>query len=217
MIITDTIVAPSYSPLTTEARQAPRKHLSWRTTVRFHPLLVQFVLLAASTTAFAALPQSADIPVAPVAGDAAAVIQHCGPPSSDSSTYDPTTRRMQRVLLYDHAGMLLRFQPAGASWSFTSGTLDGQVASLHTLESAFQCMRDGMGHGSVAASSSPNPQATFGPQDDGLLSLFGVRSFLTLALLSLATALLVVWPPPRRMMVVRGREVLTMPSVENSG
>jgi len=124
---------------------------------------------------------------------------------------------MQRVLIYDYSGMTLRFQPAAGSWSFSSGTVDGQVASLHTLDAEFPCLREGLAHSTTVHAKNAAPSYAQDAAADEGFSAIGPRSLLALTFLSLATGLLVLWPPSPGLVAAHRRRdlLLQMTSVEN--
>jgi hypothetical protein len=139
-------------------------------------------------------------PSAPVVGDAASVIEHCGTPTSDKTAYEPGAHHAQSVLVYDYPAATLRFQPARETWSFTAGTQDGQLDSLPRLEDTFPCLREGLSHpyGATVNHTASQPiSATSGAPQESDLSFFRVRSLVVFTLLGMATTLLVLWPPPR--------------------
>jgi hypothetical protein len=168
---------------------------------------IAFLLSFCAAMVFAASSPAATLPVV---GDIAAVLRRCGNPSSDTVAYDPSSRRMERILRYNYTGLTLRFQPAGRSWSFTSGTLDGQVASLHRLASSSHCLRDSLTSQSLPVIPA-TAQATAVPPPPAVglqLSTMRSRELLGLGVLCLVAGMLV--PVPRRFPAGTGLSAWTL-------
>ena len=108
-----------------------------------------FAALLMSTLAFPLLAET---------GDAAAVIQYCGTPTSEHQGISDVTSKMQRDLAY--GGLILHFVPAEDGWSFQSGWYDHLPLTEKMTEARLACFQRAM-----AASRAEQPGGSSASED----------------------------------------------------
>ena len=93
-------------------------------------------------------------------GEAAAVIRHCGKPTSESVGVNNATDQQQRDLTYND--LILHFAPEEGGWSFTSAWQGHLPATRGELEKSLPCFREAMRE--VAAAPAPAIDPTIASQ-----------------------------------------------------
>ena len=145
--------------------------------------------------AFAPLAASAE------SGEAAAVLQYCGAPSSEHQGISQVTNKMERDLIY--GDIILHFQPAEDGWQFLSGWRDHLPLTQRMTEDRMPCFREAM----VAAKTEQPSQApvsvdptirqqTTVPAED--TNTFGIPHLRMIILLAIIVAVLLFLPGGRR-------------------
>lgn len=86
-----------------------------------------------------------------LAGDASAILAHCGPPSSDKILHQ-NTPQMERVISYSDTELL--FASSNNDWSFTHAMRAGMPLAQDALFASMHCVSDALEEVSAAPPQS---------------------------------------------------------------
>jgi len=138
-------------------------------------------------------------------GEAAAVIQHCGPPTGENQATSQVTGLMQRDLTYSN--VTLHFEPMEGGWSFTSAWSGHLPISRTELEARMPCFRDALQEVAAAPALAIDPTtAGQGLTPGASSSTFGISFLWLIAGLAIILVLFVAMPSKRR----RAKRKLTL-------
>lgn len=165
------------------------------------------LLAVVSVLAFAALPALGE------AGDAAAVMQYCGTPTSEHQGISQVTNRMERDLTY--GGVILHFQPSENGWTFLSGWDDHLPMTEKMVEARMPCFRQAMAaaaaqqpHGAAANEDPTIRDQTAAPAAD--TSTFGIPHLWLILVLAAVVLVLFLLPRGGRPRQTRAMDVEKM-------
>jgi hypothetical protein len=134
-------------------------------------------------------------------GEASAIIQTCGAPSSDWQSVSEVTGKLQRSLVYGNT--ILRFDLFTGGWSYASAWRGHLPVSLSTVEAALPCVRQALNV--VAKSPATVADPTMIADHRGLQNMgiqFG-RPFLWLIAVLAAVLIVSLAVPATRRRTVR--------------
>jgi hypothetical protein len=113
-----------------------------------------------------------------MAGEAAAVLAHCGPASGDTVS-KPSNGPQERILTYND--IALRFEPYGGDWSFFQATQSGVPLSQAAAIQRLPCLGDALeevlaqpatpGPSETSTNSTGTPHTDTGIRDDVFIAL----------------------------------------------
>ncbi|MES2390224.1 MAG: hypothetical protein V4555_01185 [Acidobacteriota bacterium] len=127
------------------------------------------------------------LPAFALPGEASAVLEQCGAPTSQSSNVLPTNSRDERTLTYGN--LTMHFEPLQGRWSFTNAFRGEESVSRSQLAAQMPCFHKALGEAAaqpVFGTSSLTSATSPGP--------FGIPHFYLIGFLVLSLIVFGFWP-----------------------